>query len=336
MKKIFLLFTALLLTTSVFFVGCGDDDNNEQGKSSVEVKLDFPSKDAIIDMGEESYADGITFTWIAQEGVMSYVIEISDREDFANLLVDISGNMVSYLWKFDAIDEECNNLGVGYEETATFYWRVRATNAYDFSEVTIETRAVVVKRQPTPPYEALFNGRLFSAAALPGDNVSVASSNTPAKFWDGNKSTVWTTDYRATEYSFPQYFTINLGVTGKLSRFKLWMRSNYYYDYFAFREFEVWGAESCKQGEDLSYWTGEAWKNDWQKLGDFAINRPSGGDEGDIIMMEDDAAAQAGFENKIPDEKSRLRYLRFVVKRVWGATGVAMQMAEIEIYGDNR
>jgi hypothetical protein len=187
----------------------------------------------------------------------------------------------------------------------------------------------------TPLFETLFDRLLFAEVGLPGDNVSASNNRFLRNIWDGSKSTIWVTDYLAPQYFFPMFFTIDLGVTGKLSRFKFWTRPGYYYANYAIKTFEAWGADSYKQNGDYDYWTGEAWKADWEKIGDFAILRPSGA-TADVNNPTgvDLEAAQAGFEFLVPLEKKNLRYLRFVVHTIWGG-GSAMVMAEIEVYGDN-
>jgi hypothetical protein len=187
----------------------------------------------------------------------------------------------------------------------------------------------------TPLYEKLLDKSKFKEAALPGDNVSTNANRPLPLTWDNNKSTFWHAEYINSPYEFPMYFTIDLGVTAHLSRFKYWNRINHYFDNFGLKTFEVWGAKECKPGMSDAYWTGSEWKNDWEKLGDFELKRPSGATE-EIgrptgIDLE---AAESGHEYYIPIDSQDLQYVRFVVKTVW-SPGNAIVMAEIEIYGDD-
>lgn len=186
-----------------------------------------------------------------------------------------------------------------------------------------------------PLYERLLDKSKYYEVALPGDNISVNGGRYLRNTWDGNLTTIWVTDYTQLLYNFPEYFTIDLGVKAKMSRLVCWTRPNFYYDNYAIRTFEVWGAEEYKQDMPQSYWTGADWKNDWEKLDDYEIKRPSGNTAPiSSPTGEDLAAAQKGFEFSVPLEAKNLRYLRFVVKTIWSA-GAGIVMAEFSFYGDD-
>jgi hypothetical protein len=185
----------------------------------------------------------------------------------------------------------------------------------------------------TPMVERSLIKTKFSEVGLPGDNTA-NSNNRPLRLtWDGSLTTIWVAD--GTNYPFPQTFTINLGVTVQLSRFKAWTRPTLYYTNMAMRTFEVWATKEIKQDMPASYWTGDEWKNDWEQLGDLEIKRPSGNTEGiGNPTGVDLEAAQKGFEFLMPFEIKALRYVRFIVKTVW-PSGTGIVMAEFEFFGDD-
>jgi hypothetical protein len=122
------------------------------------------------------------------------------------------------------------------------------------------------------------------------------------------------------------------GKKGLFSRMVLWARSGYYYWNLNFMAFEVWGANTISSDAPATYWQSDAWKNDWEQLGDYEIIKPSGSPIG-TNTPEDQAFQNAGFNFTVPIERERLRYLRFIVKTTW-ASG-ALHMAEFDFYGDD-
>jgi hypothetical protein len=193
-----------------------------------------------------------------------------------------------------------------------------------------------IMKEPWHFFEKSLDKTKFLEVALPGDNNSTNGNRPLPLIWDNNKSTFWHTEYDKSPFDFfPMYFTIDLGVTAKVSRFKIWNRINQYYIGMALKTFEVWGAKAYKPDMLESYWTGNDWKNDWEKLGDFELKRPSG--ETDDIKTPtgiDLEVSESGHEYVFPNDAQNMRYLRFVVKTVWGTTK-GMVMAEIEIFGDD-
>jgi hypothetical protein len=187
----------------------------------------------------------------------------------------------------------------------------------------------------TPLVESSLDKSKFLEVALPGDNTTTTNGRPLRLTWDNSLTTIWVTALENSPYTFPEYFTIDLGITAQLSRFKAWTRQGFYYNNYAIRTFEVWGAKVYKPDMPESYWTGSEWKNDWEKLGDFEIKRPSGSTEPTGSPTGVDLeAAQKGFEFLIPFEAQTMRYVRFVVNTIWSA-GDAMVMAEFEFFGDN-
>ncbi|MDR1103040.1 MAG: DUF4959 domain-containing protein [Tannerella sp.] len=143
----------------------------------------------------------------------------------------------------------------------------------------------------------------------------------------------WHTRANDPNQKIPIYFTIDLGVEAKLSRFKLWHRIGgvQYYAHYNVRTFEVWGTNEYKAGMMEDYWS-EEWKSDWEMLGDFYTFKPSG--ENSPVTDEDRAYADAGFEFLIPVEKKGLRYVRFAMKSNWSGSNT-LNISELTFWGDD-
>jgi hypothetical protein len=187
----------------------------------------------------------------------------------------------------------------------------------------------------TPLYEIALDKTKFSGIYLPGDNNTIYANDYIYLWFDMNTTTLWHTSYTDFSWSFPMSISLNLGTMAKLSRFRLWGQSCCYYSNLGFKVFEVWGADEIKRDEPDSYWTTDDWKNDWAKIGDYEVKRPSG-IEGPITNATgvDLEAAVNGWEFFVPLDASPCRYLRFIVHTIW-SSGMGMCMAEISLWGDD-
>jgi hypothetical protein len=188
----------------------------------------------------------------------------------------------------------------------------------------------------TPLFEkALEKEGFFSSANLPGDNTSIYNNQAYRAWFDDNINTIWVSDITDFSWSYPMYVSIDMGVTAKLSRFRLWGQPCCYYNNYGFRIFEVWGATEVKRDQPESYWTSGYWQNDWVKIGDYELKRPSGieGPTGSPTGI-DLEAARNGWEFLVSLDSPPCRYLRFVVHTIWSA-GTGLCMAEITVWGDD-
>jgi hypothetical protein len=130
--------------------------------------------------------------------------------------------------------------------------------------------------------------------------------------------------------------TIDFGLKTRLYSFRLYGQTNYWYNNYGFREFEVWATDALKTGQPDSYWIGEGWKADWEKLGDYEVKRASG-EEGPTSSPSqvDKDAAIAGWLFLVPTSAKPARYVRFVVRSVWGTGKKGLAMAEVIFMGGN-
>jgi hypothetical protein len=184
----------------------------------------------------------------------------------------------------------------------------------------------------TPFLEKQIDKTRFLEVGLPYDNTTVNNNRPLRNTWDGNTGSIWHTVAGAITVS-PQFFTIDLGIEAKLSRFMLWNRGeSYYYNQHNPQFFEVWGTKELKTGEPEEYWY-EDWKNDWELLGDYEVVKPSGSPLG-TVTADDRAIADAGFQFPFPLSGEAARYVRFVVKQTFMNT-LALHIAEITFFGSD-
>lgn len=126
----------------------------------------------------------------------------------------------------------------------------------------------------------------------------------------------------------PVNFSFDLGVTAKLSRFRLWTRVDYIYALHHVRTFEVWGTT-----DPAVAGSGESWDG-WQHIMDCESIRPSGETEGGNPTAEEKQFVMDGEEWEF--EFSNLpvvRYLRFKILSTWGGSNFCF-INEIDLWGD--
>lgn len=110
------------------------------------------------------------------------------------------------------------------------------------------------------------------------------------------------------------FFTMDLGVTAKLSRFKFWGRNNWYFNLHHPKEIEIWGTNDPEvANSDPCSWKG------WELLLSPVSTKPSGPDATAFanLTTEDLALARAGEEFEFPLEVPKVRYIRFRTVRTW-------------------
>ena len=162
---------------------------------------------------------------------------------------------------------------------------------------------------------------------MAGDNTSVNGVRDLSKIWDGANSNpgILHTVENAPGFNFPHHFTFDMGVLAKLSRFRLWGRT----DSGAFtghspRFFEIWGASELSADPlDEGYWKTDEWRTDWQLMGDHEIIR---GDAADWA---------AGWEYIINDNITHVRYIRIVIKNQNWQGSNCVNIGEITLWGDD-
>lgn len=121
-------------------------------------------------------------------------------------------------------------------------------------------------------------------------------------------------------------FTVDLGVTARLSRFIFWQRQGgWIFTHGNPRHFEVWGTDvlPADNGASLDGWT--------RLIENGEVLKPSGGPLGSN-SAEDVAQAAAGEEFELPIEAPPVRYIRFVNFESW-STGKFVHVMELNFWG---
>ncbi len=177
-----------------------------------------------------------------------------------------------------------------------------------------------VKLNLTPMFEEKLDKEKFNRIVLPGDADMDAWGMRYEWMYDGKLNTMSHT-YAGT--GWPQYFTLDLGITAKLSRFILYQRQDdgYAYGHGNPRILEIWG--TAEEPSADGSWDG------WTKLRDCVASRPSeegGTTEEDLIHFKN------GDEYPFTLEDPSVRYVRILVKETWGFTGF-IHIGEITFYG---
>lgn len=174
-----------------------------------------------------------------------------------------------------------------------------------------------------PLFEQQFDPANFKEVKLPND-VESAYGWVLSNIWDG---TVGDQGFHtASGGNWPQSFTIDLGVTGKVSRIKEYQRQNdWIYRHGNLKKFEVWGAATL---DPSGSW------DSWVKLMDCESVKPSGLPLGQY-SSEDQTWAVSGEEFINSPENPPVRYIRILVTEDWSG-GDFLHLSELEVFGDYR
>jgi hypothetical protein len=176
----------------------------------------------------------------------------------------------------------------------------------------------------TPLYETQFDRLLYRPIVLPNDEPT-AWGWVLQNIFDGIIGDQGFHTANA-QGRWPQSFTIDLGIKGRISRIKTYQRQgSWIYSHGNHKKFEVWGAETLD--------TSGNWDS-WIKLMDCESIKPSGLPMGQT-SGEDVAWAAAGEEFINSPENPPVRYIRINVTETWSG-GDFHHLSELEVFGDNR
>lgn len=149
--------------------------------------------------------------------------------------------------------------------------------------------------------------------------------------WEGSDQKIIDDDVTSFGHSpsssLPAPFTLDLGVTAKVSRIVLVQRkfSDSYYNWGNPRTFDVYVKTSApSQSGDWSEWT---------KIMQTEIIKPSG--NGSTVTDDDLRAAENGHEFTFDLGLEPIRYIRIVIHSTWGSTTFT-HPAEIDVYGERK
>lgn len=190
-----------------------------------------------------------------------------------------------------------------------------------------ENRSEIKYFTITPLYETKFDRLKFKEVNLPNDVGGGGGGG-----WN-NKASMWDDQFGDNGFSspggsgvWPHSVTIDLGVTGKISRLRLFQRlGSYIFAEGNPRKFQIWGCEELDPSGDWASWT---------KLMDCISVKPSGLPIGQNTT-EDEFVAINGEDFINSPTNPKIRYLRILVTQTW-AGGDNFQISELHIFGDNR
>ncbi|MDN5202228.1 DUF5000 domain-containing lipoprotein [Fulvivirgaceae bacterium BMA10] len=190
----------------------------------------------------------------------------------------------------------------------------------------------ILQQELTPLEEVLLNIEDFNDIFLTGDEGD-AFGWVKTNMWNGtiNGAGFHTAQGQPGTVVSPytegfHMFTMDLGVTAKLSRFKFWQRQGgWIFTHGNPRHFEVWGIDEipADNGASLEGWT--------RLVENGEVLKPSGGPLGSN-SAEDVAQAAEGEEFEFPIDAPPVRYIRFVNLESW-STGKFMHIMELNFWG---
>jgi hypothetical protein len=329
---------ASLYKDSLVIEGYGDTDTHEVNLYSIgrNEKLSAPLKVDITPL-----APPVRTTLIDLAPTFGGIeMSFAENQSRANLalvaLVDSTGNGV---WQplrtfyTSAVSGRFYGRGLDVKEMRFgAYLRDRWNNKSDtltklltpFEEVRIPHDRFQNAKFPTDFYETAGNDPSYALEGL----------------WNGTAySTSWSGNFCTPNYTpIPFHFTIDLGRTVIINRFKIYPNSSGIYTNSFVRVFELWGSDDPPL--DGSF-------DNWHKLGDFEIFKPSGyGDGANVGTVTDDdrnyivSGGDYNIEptDEAPDPYIPIKYLRFKLNNTFdtyatGATQGYVVLAELEFWG---
>lgn len=193
----------------------------------------------------------------------------------------------------------------------------------------------------TPYYETLLDGNKFKLVGIITDHTVPYLgyfTDWHALFDGQTQNEGFISD--PTEDGFPIAMTFDLGQKVKLSKYRIFQRTQYdlAFIHWNLKDYEFWGTGEIDESTfaDSTYWSNAEdapWKNDWVQLTNSHVYKPSGDEN--PVSAEDVAAALAGYSEKFRASDPSVRYLRLVGKSTY-AGWAGWQIAELMIWGDDK
>ncbi len=168
----------------------------------------------------------------------------------------------------------------------------------------------------TPLFEEELSQENFADPGMLSGDEPDAWGWVKPNMWDGNINTGFHTNSTQTQIIPPytevfEMATVDLGVTAKLSRFKMYQRQGgFLYNIGNVKHFEIWGIAELPADNGASLET-EGWV---RLVKDGEVVKPSGLPLGQL-SSEDRAAGAEGSEFLFPIDAPPVRYIRIVNKQ---------------------
>lgn len=185
----------------------------------------------------------------------------------------------------------------------------------------------------TPLYEEQLDKSLWENMKLDNDSYIPYWDGRPlSNIWDGtNTSAFMAKKEDVYGGKLPNWFTIDLGVSTKLSRIRMYGYApttadpaKWLFTRGTPSKFKLWGSLQ-KPDQDGSW-------DEWTLLGEFEPKKPSGSPVSGAITDEDLALGMKGHDFSIPFTDMPYRYIRFETIETFGGTYNVL-LGEITLWG---
>ncbi|WP_160370619.1 DUF5000 domain-containing lipoprotein [Sphingobacterium humi] len=285
----------------------GDRSKNESKPINVKIKpLDAPIYDVFSSIQMSNDFGGIRLVW-ENENKSDVVITVM-RKDETNKFVEIdhiytnAKNGISNVRGQESKDQE---FAVFVRDRWQNRTETKVGRFFPLFEEELDKGKFARWNPPGLPYQDLGQGWILQ------------------NMW--NKSLATPGFSTPTGMAKPMNITFDLGQTAKLSRFKIFQRSDaaQLYTGANVKRFEVWGSEHPNVNQDFST---------WKKLGDFLSYKPSGLPLGQVSEEDMEYAGRKGEDYMVDLESPAIRYIRLVVHETWGST-THTQIMEVSFFG---
>ncbi|SDC37076.1 DUF4959 domain-containing protein [Niabella drilacis] len=186
-----------------------------------------------------------------------------------------------------------------------------------------------LQKMITPLFEQFIPKNTWKALYLPNDGYQYVESFSLPHVYDGIWGSGRYDGIFASRHTLdiPQWITLDLGVTIRFSRMKVW---HYFESPFAgasVRAFEIWGSNN--PAADGSW-------DSWTKLSSFEFVKPSGLPQGQVTADDINYSVTNGGDFDFPvDLQGTYRYVRFKTVATYASSGPIGQVVlpEISFWG---
>lgn len=287
-----------------------DNSYNESSPVTVEIQPeDSPIYEIINTMDIQESFGGLKLAWNneIEEGV-SIVVQKKDEE----------GNYVDLDIFYSSLKSDKRTVrGLGNEPTDFAFY------CSDYYGNTSE----VLYKTMTPLFEEHLDKTKFKLNDLDLTKYPYHSygGKNMANMWNDKYNTAGDLFYVQNTSSDPVEFSFDLGVTAKLSRFRMWTRSDYIYRLHHVRTFELWSTTDPAVSASGASWDG------WEYIGTFESIRPSGATEGGTPTADEIQFVKDGEEWEFESEPV-VRWLRYKILSTWGNSTFCF-INEVDFWG---
>ena len=262
---------------------------------------------------------------------------LSQAVDFGGFVIDFenphNAEVAINIMVKDSLEDKFNDYSALYTSLSSGKYSVRGlpNKENDFGAYVVDrwnNFSDTLFFTATPWREDFLTKSEFKARSVYGDVGWNFHGGTPEKAWNENYSNG---DYAHTYYpeEFPHRFTMDLGVTAKLSRFKFFQRpgDDVLYQHGAPKHYKVYG-----RADDPGAGNADDIFDGWTLLMECNSFKPSGLPVGQN-SSEDVEFAALGEEFSFPRTIDAVRYLRFEMLESWSGMKCST-IGELSFWGE--